>query len=347
MAKRTKKAASRPPLTRARALQVALELADSGGLEDLTMRHLAEALGVEAMSLYHHVKNKDEILDGMIDLVFGEIEPPLAGEDWRTQMRLRARSVRAALLRHPWAIRLMESRAAPGPATLHHHDAVLGCLRSGGLSVPLTAHAYALLDGFIYGFVMTELNLPFQSEAETQDVARQIFEGLPPGAFPHLVELTVEHVLRPGYSYANEFEYGLGLLLEGLERARLAEAPAARAPRSIERGDLFWVAPVADREGPAHPHVVVQEDMFNRSRIPTVVVCALTSNLGRASEPGNVLLEAGEGGLAKRSVVVVSQIDTVDKQALGERIGALTEARVEEILSGLRFQQTSYFGERS
>lgn len=214
-----KKKPERQPVSRERALQVAKALADAGGLEALTMRRLAEELGIEAMSLYHHVPNKDAILDGMVDLVFGEIELPSAALDWRTAMRRRAGSVRAVLVRHPWAIRLLESRATPGPATLAHHDAVLGCLRAAGYSLALTAHAYALLDSYIYGFVHTELNLPFQTTEQTHDVAAVIFERIPPGSYPHLVELTKEYVLKPGYSYANEFEFGLELILEGLARA--------------------------------------------------------------------------------------------------------------------------------
>lgn len=335
-----KKGKKREPVSRQRALAVAMELADAGGLADLTMRRLAEALSVEAMSLYHHFENKHAILDGMIDLVFQEIELPPAELPWREAMQRRASSARAVLVRHPWAISLMESRRAPGAATLGHHDAVLGSLRRGGLSVPLTAHAYAVLDSFLYGFVHTELNLPFQSSEETQEVAKEIFQSLPPGAYPHLVELTMEHVLKPGYAYAHEFEFGLELILEGLERLRLAEA-APRPP--VEQGELYWLAD--DSRGPAppyaHPHVVVQDDVFNRSRLSTVVVCALTTNLKRATEQGNVLLDPGEGDLPKQSVVVVSQIASVEVARLGGRIGALSSARVEQILAGLRFQQRS------
>lgn len=187
------------------------------------MRRLADELGVEAMSLYHHVPNKDAILDGMVDLVFAEIELPSAAMEWRTAMRRRAASVRAVLLRHPWALRLMESRSTPGPATLAHHDAVLGCLRTGGFSIPLTAHAYALLDSYIYGFVHTELNLPFQTTEQTHEVAQAIFGQMPQGAYPHLVELTMEHVLKPGYSFGNEFDFGFELILDGLLRAHEAE----------------------------------------------------------------------------------------------------------------------------
>lgn len=218
-----KKHAQREPVTRERALQVACQLADEGGLETLTMRRLAEALGVEAMSLYHHFPNKDAILDGMVDLIFEEISLPATLLDWRASMRQRATSVRKVLLRHRWALRVMETRATPGHATLAHHDAVLGCLRAGGLSLQLTAHAYAALDSYIYGFIHTELSLPFQTSEETSEVATAIFERMPEGLYPHLTELTLKHVLRPGYAYGNEFEYGLELILDGLERARKRE----------------------------------------------------------------------------------------------------------------------------
>lgn len=216
----TKKRVNREPVTRERALRAAIEIADRGGLGELTMRRLAEELGVEAMSLYHHVPNKDAILDGMIDLVFREVEVPSRDGDWKAAMRTRASSMRAVLLRHRWAITLMESRRAPGPANLEHHDAVLGCLRGGGFSLELTAHAYAVLDAFIYGFVHTELNLPFQTTEETRDVAKEIFDQLPPGSYPHLVEFAREHVLRPGYAFGDEFAFGLELILEGLERRK-------------------------------------------------------------------------------------------------------------------------------
>jgi AcrR family transcriptional regulator len=218
--KSTKKPTPRKPVTRERALQVACQLADESGIETLTMRRLAEALGIEAMSLYHHVPNKDAILDGMVDMIFEEIGLPPTDLDWRSNMRQRAAAVRSVLLRHPWALPIMESRRAPGHATLAHHDAVLGCLRAGGLSLQLTAHAYAVLDSYIYGFIHTELNLPFQSSEQTHEVAADIFGRMPQGLYPHLTELTLEHVLKPGYAYGNEFEFGLELILDGLERAR-------------------------------------------------------------------------------------------------------------------------------
>jgi AcrR family transcriptional regulator len=197
-----------------------VEIADRDGLGALSMRALAAQLGVEAMSLYHHVANKDALLDGMVDVVFGEMHLPRAGEDWATEMRLRSESGRAALTRHRWAIGLMDSRSAPGPENLRHHDAVLGCLRAGGFSVPMAAHAFAVLDAHLYGFIVQELALPFQAEGELEDLADRIMGNLPPDGLPHLVELTVEHVLKPGYAFGDEFGFGLDLILEGLARRR-------------------------------------------------------------------------------------------------------------------------------
>ncbi|PPK97218.1 regulatory TetR family protein [Kineococcus xinjiangensis] len=216
--------AKRPALSGERILRAAVELADRDGLAPLTMRSLARHLGVEAMSLYHHVASKDALLDGMVDLVFAEFHHPRRGGDWAAELRLRAHSARAVLLRHPWAVGLMNSRSAPGLETLRHHDAVLGCLRAAGFSVPLAAHAFAVLDAHLYGFVVQELSLPFRGPDEASGVTARILGGLPPGALPHLVELATQHVLQPGYDFGDEFGYGLDLVLEGLERRRAAEA---------------------------------------------------------------------------------------------------------------------------
>lgn len=207
---------SREPLSRDRVLRAAVDLADESGIESLTMRKLGESLGVEAMSLYNHVANKTDLLDGMIDLVFGEIELP--STDWKPAMRSRAVSARAALSRHRWAIGLMESRSTPGPATLRHHDAVIGCLRDAGFPMALVAHAYSVLDSFIYGFALQEAGLPFESGEETADLAEMILAGLPPEEYPNLRAFTADHVLQPGYDYGKEFEFGLDLILDGLER---------------------------------------------------------------------------------------------------------------------------------
>ena len=209
----------RIPLSRERVLHAAVALAEAGGIEALTMRRLGEALGVEAMSLYRHVASKDDLLDGMVDVVFSEIELPQDGTDWHAAMRWRALSVRAALTRHPWATPLMQSRSSPGPATLRHHDAVIGSLRAAGFPIALVAHAFSALDSYIYGFALQQRSLPFETAEETADLAQAIMGRFPAGEYPHLVELTVEHVLRPGYDYGEEFEFGLDLILDGLERS--------------------------------------------------------------------------------------------------------------------------------
>jgi AcrR family transcriptional regulator len=196
-----------------------MAVADAGGLGSLTIRSLAVELGVKPMSVYHHVANKDEILDGIVDLVFGEIELPSGEGDWRPQMRRRADSARRVLSRHPWAIGLMESRTAPGPATLRHHDAVIGSLRTAGFSVAMAAHAYALLDSYIYGFALQEASLPFHGPDEAAQLADSIMAPFATGEYPHLVELAVEYVARPGYDFGNEFAFGLDLILDGLERS--------------------------------------------------------------------------------------------------------------------------------
>jgi AcrR family transcriptional regulator len=210
---------SRLPLSRDRVLRAAVALADAEGIDSLTMRRLGEELGVEAMSLYKHVANKSDLLDGMTDAVFGEIELPVIGADWRPAMRDRAISARAALNRHPWATALVSSRMSPGPATLRHHDTVIGTLRAGGFSVERAAHAFSAIDSYVYGFALQEATLPFDTVEEAADVAQVMFARMAADQYPHLTEFTVQHVLQPGYEYGAEFEYGLDLILDGLERA--------------------------------------------------------------------------------------------------------------------------------
>ncbi|MEV7993547.1 TetR/AcrR family transcriptional regulator [Streptomyces sp. NPDC086077] len=217
-------ASARTPLSRERVIRTAVAVADEKGSASLTMRAVAAALGVEAMSLYHHVAGREEILDGMVDAVFGEIDLPPRDTDWKSAMRHRALSARAALRRHPWAIGLMDSRSRPGPATLRHHDAVIGALRAGGFSVPMTAHAVSLIDSYLYGFVLQELSLPFTGAAELDEVASAILREMPADTYPHLTELATEHVLRPGYRYADEFTFGLALILDALHPDETARA---------------------------------------------------------------------------------------------------------------------------
>ncbi|MBC7268169.1 MAG: TetR/AcrR family transcriptional regulator, partial [Streptomyces sp.] len=186
-------ASARVPLSRERVIRTAMAVADEKGSAALTMRAIAAPLGVEAMSLYHHVAGREDILDGMVDAVFGEVELPPRDMDWKSAMRHRANSARAALRRHPWAVGLMDSRTRPGPATLRHHDAVLGALRGAGFSVPMAAHAISLIDSYLYGFVLQELTLPFSDSAELDEVAGAILRDMPADAYPHLTELATEH----------------------------------------------------------------------------------------------------------------------------------------------------------
>ena len=221
----------RTPLSRDRVLRTAVAFADESGIASLSMRKLGEVLGVEAMSLYNHVASKGDLLDGMIDYVFSEIGLPAAEADWKRAMRQRAVSARQVLNRHRWAIGLMESRSSPGPATLRHHDAVIGSLRGAGFPIALAAHAFSVLDSYIYGFALQEASLPFDAGEETADLARMIMARFTPDEYPHLTELTVEHVLQPGYDYGDEFEFGLDLILDGLERAREVAQPVTATPK--------------------------------------------------------------------------------------------------------------------
>src|SRR5215475_11103999 len=211
-------AVRRVPLSHDQVLRAAVTLADESGIGALSMRKLGQALGVEAMSLYNHVAGKGDLLDGMVDVVFSEIGLPAGDAGWKTAMRQRAISAREALARHRWAIGLMESRRSPGQATLQHHDAVLGCLRAGGFSVEKAAHAYSVLDSYIYGFALQEASLPFGTGEETAQVTREIAGQIPAGEYPHLMEMATGLVLQPGYSYGDEFEIGLDLILDALDR---------------------------------------------------------------------------------------------------------------------------------
>lgn len=210
----------RPRLTRERVLQSAVALADASGIESLSMRKLGEQLGVEAMSLYNHVTNKDDLIDAMVDRVFAEIDLAADERSWRAAMRRRAVSVRQALKRHPWAVPLMQSRTNPGPSTLGHLNALIGILRGADFSAVLTAHALSVVDAYVYGFAMQQKALPFDTEERSTEVVEHMLAAMPTGEWPHLVEFSREHILKPGYDYGQEFEWGLDLVLDGLERVR-------------------------------------------------------------------------------------------------------------------------------
>lgn len=210
----------RKPLSRERVLHAAMKLADRHGLEELSMRKLGQVLGVQAMSLYNHVADKEDVLDGLVDIVFSEIQLSCEGGDWRRAMRRRAISAREVLSQHRWAIGLMESRTHPGSANLKHHEAVLRCLREAGFSVALTAHAYSALDSYMYGFALQQASLPFDTGDQAAEVAGAIMQAFATGEYPRLAEIATEHVMKPGYSYEREFEFGLDMLLDSLERAR-------------------------------------------------------------------------------------------------------------------------------
>jgi AcrR family transcriptional regulator len=201
-------------------LRAAVALADKRGAEELTMRKLATALGVEAMSLYNHVANKGDLLDGMIDLVFSEIEPPAAGGDWKAELRKRAVSTREALLRHRWAVGAMEGRTTHGSSNLKVHDAVLGCLRAAGFSIEMTVHAMSMQDAYIYGFALQQTDMssetPGDFAAEAQRQMVHYADAL--ADYPHLVEVVGGHVAKAGYDYDREFVFGLDVMLYALER---------------------------------------------------------------------------------------------------------------------------------
>ena len=197
-------------------LRTAIDLADGGGIESLSMRKLSQALGGATMSLYNHVADKEDLLDGMIDTLFSEMTLPPVGLDWKAAIRQRSISVRTVMNRHPWAIGLM-GRRTPGRATLRHHDAVIGCLRDAGFTWAMVAHAISALDGYIYGFALQERNLAFGSPEETAVLAKAFIQQFPSKEFPHLAAFTVEHVLQPGYDYGDEYEFGLDLILNGLK----------------------------------------------------------------------------------------------------------------------------------
>lgn len=219
----------RARLNRDRVVQAAVTLADEGGFDHLSMRKLAEKLEVVPMALYKHVANKDELLDGMVDVVFGEVGFSTGG-GWRSAMRDRATKMRQALLRHPWAVGRMET-GMPGPANLRHHNATMGCLRQkAGFSFQTAVHAYSLMDSYIYGFAHQEKTLApdIAGEAETRLQKLEEEHPSPGDEYPHLMEVAAE-LAKSGYDYIEEFEFGLDLILDGIERLRRQEPASAKS----------------------------------------------------------------------------------------------------------------------
>lgn len=209
---------SRSPLSRERVLQAAIVLADRTSLEALSMRKLAEALGVKAMSLYNHVSNRDDLLNGMVDLVVSEIELPEIQPNWQEAMRRRALSAHGMLLQHPWATLLLVSRVNVGPAMLRYINATLGCLVEAGFSLEMADHAWNAMDSHIYGFTLQELNFPFDAE-DYSEAAEAYVAMIPAEQYPYMNQLT-HRVISGDYDGVHDFEMGLGLILSGLEPLR-------------------------------------------------------------------------------------------------------------------------------
>jgi AcrR family transcriptional regulator len=220
MPRKSRGKSARTPLTRGKVLSAALRMADKDGIDSLSMRNLARALKVEAMSLYNHVEGKEDILDGLVDLVAGEIELPKGGGDWKAAMRQRARSAHAVLLRHPWATMLFVSRMNIGPNMLRYVDATIGCLREAGFSYPMADHAWTALDAFIYGFTIQKRNFPLDP-AEYASAAKSFLPMIPVEQFPYLNGMSHE-VIAGRHDGLHQLEFGLELLLDGLERLRQA-----------------------------------------------------------------------------------------------------------------------------
>jgi AcrR family transcriptional regulator len=218
---RSRKTVSRAPLSRELVLRAAVALADKAGFEKLSMRELGRALGVEAMSLYNHVAHRDDLLDGMVDLVLGEIELPVAGGDWRQAMRLRAVSALEAFRRHPWATSLIDARMSGGPGRLRYFESVIRSLRGGGFTVEMSARAFSLIDSYIYGFCRQGMSIA-SVDTGSERPAEAFLRVLPASEYPFLAEMAAAQAAKPGYDEESDFEFGLGLILDGLQRVLAA-----------------------------------------------------------------------------------------------------------------------------
>ncbi|MEZ4741136.1 MAG: TetR/AcrR family transcriptional regulator C-terminal domain-containing protein [Bdellovibrionota bacterium] len=213
--KNSKKKRNRP-LSKEAIIKMAIKMADRDGLAKLSMRNLAKKLNVEAMSLYNHIKNKDDILDAIVDQIFSEVSWSM-DVGWKEAMFQRSISIRGVLHKHRWAIHLLESRPNPGPITLAYHDRVIRCLRLAKFSLKLTGHAFSALDSYTYGFILQEHNLPFENQEQLNQLASMILSNFPKEEYPSLFEFTSDYIFQPDYSHSKEFLYGLELVIEGLD----------------------------------------------------------------------------------------------------------------------------------
>jgi AcrR family transcriptional regulator len=213
------RAEQRSPVTRERVLDAAFALADESGLQAVSMRRIGKELGVEGMALYNHVAGKDDILDGIVERVVAQIPLPSTGGDWKDAMRARAEAARSVFLRHPWAVGLLETRHAnSSPARLQYFDAVLACLRTAGFDATLAMRAFSTLDSFIYGAILQEVTLPFDTPDSLEAIGDDLLAQMG-NAYPHLTEATVR-AMEDGWSHADQFRFGIDLVLDALERCR-------------------------------------------------------------------------------------------------------------------------------
>ncbi len=221
MAKNSTKSSNKSiPLSKERVIKYAIKLADAGGIEALSMRKLGQTLGVEAMALYHYFSNKNQLIEGMIDYVHGEIKVPTGEVDWRVFMQKRAESAFGVLLLHPWASPIMEAGVNPGPSTLRDSDNCMKSLREAGFSVEMTVHAITLLNIYIYGAAQQYSRLNFSNSQEAADFSETIRNQFPIDEYPYLGEIITEYMMKSSYDARQEFEFGLDLILNGIERIK-------------------------------------------------------------------------------------------------------------------------------
>jgi AcrR family transcriptional regulator len=228
MVRKKIKRQKRQPLNRDRVLRAALALADDGGIEALSMRRLGQRLGVEAMALYKHLANKDEVLAGILDIIVGDIDIMESGVSWKESMRSRAVSMRKVFALHPWALGLLESRRILGPAALRYCDSVLGVLRRAGFSTLMATRAFSVLDSYAYGYCIQEKSLPSGSATEATEAAEEFLRQLPGNQYPYLAETAV-NAMGSAFDFAEEFELGLDLLLKALETWRAGDLAETEA----------------------------------------------------------------------------------------------------------------------